>query len=179
MSTADPSLAQAALDAFFASDPYAQALVAQRTADGNLAGDPGLVDPRRPSYWPGDTEHQPARIVRLHHKAGWTAISFWDRTGDDRFGSSSTILTEGTHSLATMLDLFRERLPGVWARVTAGGELVGHGGNQDPEPPRLRVEAPVDAPRARIVVEVEPRVATIEPEHVDEEAVSVLRRAVA
>jgi hypothetical protein len=149
--------------------------------DGGLAGDPGLVDPHRASYWYGDGEHQPARIVRLHHKVGWTAISFWDRTGDERFGSSSTIIMEGTHSLATMLDLFREKLPGVWARVTAGGEFVGHYGNQDPEPPRLRVEvSPVEAPRVRIVVEVEePRVATIQPEHVEEEDAPAPRRAVA
>lgn len=52
----------------------------------------------------------------LHHRDGWTALAFWDRSVDHRNGSCSTFLAEGEHTVEVMLALARERFPKVMAR---------------------------------------------------------------
>jgi hypothetical protein len=90
--------------------------------------------------WARDRDLQVERVACLHHAvdgAGepWTAVSFWDRSGDRRHGSSTTVLCRGAVSLDEMLARFRERLPGLWARIAGAGPIVGH------PAPRLRVAA--------------------------------------
>jgi hypothetical protein len=143
---------------------------------GNLAGDPALGDPRRPGYWPN--EAQPEGVARLHHRAGWTAIAFWDRTGDARYASSATLIVEGEHGTAAMLALFAERFPAVWARITARYQPVAHAGNVEPQP-RLRVQdvrlrfAEATEPPPPAAVHVDDAL-----EEPTDEATAVLRRRV-
>ncbi len=85
--------------------------------DGRLAGDPVLEDPRQRGHWA--TEHQPEGHARLHHRGGWTALSFWDRSGDQRHGSSSTLVARGEFTAAEMAALFERAFPAVWRRITA------------------------------------------------------------
>lgn len=43
----------------------------------------------RPS---GRHSEAPQGVAALHHKDGWTALSFWDRSGDSRPNSNSTFM---------------------------------------------------------------------------------------
>ena len=52
----------------------------------------------------------------LHHKDGWTALSFWDRSVDHRGKCNSSFLAEGKHSFDEMLAIAREHFPSVIAR---------------------------------------------------------------
>lgn len=58
----------------------------------------------------------PQGRAALHHKGGWTALSFWDRSGDSRGNSSSTFLLEGTLTFAEALAEARERFPVLFKR---------------------------------------------------------------
>jgi hypothetical protein len=62
---------------------------------------------------------QPEGIARLHHRDGWTALAFWDRSCDRRFGSNSAIIARGERGAAEMLALFEQHFPAVWQRITA------------------------------------------------------------
>lgn len=66
----------------------------------------------------------PQGVAALHHKDGWTALAFWDRSDDMRPGSHSTYFVEGTHDFETMKKICQERFPKIWARYTF--EVVGH-----------------------------------------------------
>ena len=70
---------------------------------------------------------QPEGLAWLHHKDGWTAISFWDRSGDSRRNSNSAFLTEGTYTFTEMLDISKIQFPDIWARFTFE---VRHDSNQ-------------------------------------------------
>lgn len=59
----------------------------------------------------------------LHQKSGWTAIGFWDRTGDDRSNSNSNFIVEGTYTFDEMCKLAQEAYPELWKRV--GGDRGG------------------------------------------------------
>jgi hypothetical protein len=52
----------------------------------------------------------------IHHKDGWTALSFWDRSVDRRSGSNSNFLAEGTFTFAEMVEFAKERFPKIMAR---------------------------------------------------------------
>lgn len=52
----------------------------------------------------------------VHHRDGWTAISFWDRSVDDRFGCSSTFLAEGEFTFGEMCALAAKLWPTIWTR---------------------------------------------------------------
>lgn len=58
----------------------------------------------------------------VHHKEGWTAISFWDRTVDKRPGCSSTYLIEGTFTFEEMAVLAKEAFPERWGAM--GFEVI-------------------------------------------------------
>ncbi len=60
----------------------------------------------------------PQGAAALVHRAGWTILAFWDRSGDSRPRSNSAFLAPGTHDFATMVALSREAWPQVWARFT-------------------------------------------------------------
>ncbi len=85
--------------------------------DGVLAGDPALADPHRRNHW--STDSQPEGRARLHHRDGWTALAFWDRSCDTRHGSNSVIIARGERDAAEMLVLFEQHFPAVWARINA------------------------------------------------------------
>ena len=51
----------------------------------------------------------------LHCKDGWTAISFWDRTGDSRMGSNSAFLAKGDYTFAEMINLASTAFPEIMA----------------------------------------------------------------
>lgn len=55
--------------------------------------------------------------ANLHHKDGWTALSFWDRSVDDRPGCNSNFLAEGDFSFDDMLSLARIHFPEVVNRL--------------------------------------------------------------
>lgn len=54
----------------------------------------------------------------IHHKDGWTALSFWDRSVDGRSGCNSNFFIEGTYEFSAMLQLAREKFPSILARFT-------------------------------------------------------------
>lgn len=54
----------------------------------------------------------------VHHKDGWTALSFWDRSVDRRGKCNSNFLAEGTFTFAEMIELARQHFPKVVARFS-------------------------------------------------------------
>ena len=65
---------------------------------------------------PGPVD-QPQGASKIHHKGGWTAWAFWDRTGDERFHSNSVFLAYGQHDFDTMLKIAALYFPEIWDRV--------------------------------------------------------------
>jgi hypothetical protein len=63
-------------------------------------------------------QNQIEGAATLHHKDGWTALSFWDRSIDKRNACNSAFLAEGTHTFDEMLVIAREHFPTVMARFT-------------------------------------------------------------
>lgn len=55
----------------------------------------------------------------LHHLGGWTALAWWDQTGDRRDGSNSVLLAEGVWTTEDMLAFGREHFPAQMARQNA------------------------------------------------------------
>ena len=55
-------------------------------------------------------------VTRLHHKDGWTALAFWDRSVDHREGSNSVFLVWGTLTVGGVLQQARAAFPKVFAR---------------------------------------------------------------
>lgn len=53
----------------------------------------------------------------LHHKDGWTALSFWDRTVDTRPGSNSNYFAKGEFTFEEMVELAKRRFPDRWSRM--------------------------------------------------------------
>jgi hypothetical protein len=53
----------------------------------------------------------------LHHKDGWTALSFWDRTIDTRYGCNSTYIAEGILTFEQMVELAKARFPKRWGMM--------------------------------------------------------------
>ncbi len=68
--------------------------------------------------WVSDPEEQegPARI---HHRKGWTMLSFWDRSVDKRFASNGSFVAKGEHDHNGMMDLAQEHFPELLGRLTA------------------------------------------------------------
>lgn len=52
----------------------------------------------------------------IHHKDGWTALSFWDRSVDKRGKCNSSFLAEGDFDFEQMVQLAKEHFPSVMAR---------------------------------------------------------------
>ena len=94
-----------------------------RCLDGTLCGDPALADHNRRTgalSWHG-IERQPQGVARLHHRDGWTALAWWDRSGDARGGSNSAFVAEGTLTAAEVIERGRVAFPTVWRRIEAAG----------------------------------------------------------
>lgn len=54
--------------------------------------------------------------AELIHIGGWTILTFWDRSFDTRYGSSSTFVMEGTFDFDEAAGLAREQYPSIWNR---------------------------------------------------------------
>lgn len=63
-------------------------------------------------------QRQPEGIATLIHEIGWTALAFWDRSGDDRFKSRSVFVAQGTMTFAKIMVLFSKQFPEIVARPT-------------------------------------------------------------
>lgn len=57
-----------------------------------------------------------AGVASLHHKDGWTALSFWDYSGDSRGKSNSNFFFEGEYGFDEAVSLMREQYPKIVAR---------------------------------------------------------------
>lgn len=53
----------------------------------------------------------------IHDPSGWTALAFWDRSGDSRPGSNSVFIAEGTYAFNGMLVECKARFPSVFSRI--------------------------------------------------------------
>lgn len=71
-------------------------------------------------------EEEQGRYLHHHLDDGFTALAWWDRCqGDRRGASSSTILLEGKHDAAAMLEALAQHFPHVLANLKRHGvELV-------------------------------------------------------
>jgi hypothetical protein len=52
----------------------------------------------------------------LHHKEGWTALAFWDRSVDQRFNCVSVFMMYGTLTGPDAIAAARAAFPTIWAR---------------------------------------------------------------
>ena len=50
-------------------------------------------------------------VAALHHKDGWTALAFWDRSQDQRGGCCSVFLCDQLLTFSEMLDMARQKFP--------------------------------------------------------------------
>lgn len=60
----------------------------------------------------------------LHHKDGWTALAFWDRTVDHRGNSCSTYIAEGVFTFTEMVEMAKTRFAPRWNKMKF--EVVEH-----------------------------------------------------
>lgn len=70
----------------------------------------------------------------IHDVAGWTIVSWWDRSEDPRGGCNAAFLAPGRKAFAQMLALAREHFPremrrmeSAYAVALAGGDLAPNG----------------------------------------------------
>jgi hypothetical protein len=68
-------------------------------------------------------EDQALGVAALHYRAGWTAMSMWDRSLDRRFNSSATFIARGEHNFAAMTALASKHFYAVWERINAQAEV--------------------------------------------------------
>ena len=55
-------------------------------------------------------------VAKIHHKQGWTAIAFWDKSIDSRTGSNSVFLAEGIHGFYHMIEFSKKHFPKIFNR---------------------------------------------------------------
>lgn len=53
----------------------------------------------------------------LWHGRGWTILSFWDRSGDDRPGSNSSFLLPGRLAFTEAVQAAKESFPQRWELI--------------------------------------------------------------
>lgn len=78
--------------------------------DGALQ--PGCYD------WHGSKRHgeEVEGESKIHHKDGWTALSFWDRSVDARGASNGNFFFEGTFNFEEAKNLAIELFPSIVTR---------------------------------------------------------------
>ena len=81
---------------------------------------------RRMKETPRDLQVQSR--AALHHKGGWTALSMWDRSVDERYGSNSNFFVEGTHTFTEVVPLIERHFPRVWRRINDKLKVTLHPG---------------------------------------------------
>lgn len=62
--------------------------------------------------------------ARLIVSDGWTALSFWDRTVDDRYASNAAFLAQGEHSFSDMIQIAAGSYPREYARITEAAPIA-------------------------------------------------------
>lgn len=60
----------------------------------------------------------------LHHRDGWTALSFWDSSVDTRPGCSSTYIAKGIFTFEKMVELSKTRFAVRWNRMKFAVKLA-------------------------------------------------------
>jgi hypothetical protein len=109
--------------------------VDNRTEAGHGMYEPGYCSTRRFETPFGHTPdgtlcpegRQVQGLARLHQKDGWTAIGFWDRTGDSRGNSNSNFIVRGTYTFDEMCKLAQEQYPELWKRIGTVKEFGKNG----------------------------------------------------
>ncbi len=61
----------------------------------------------------------------LHHKDGWTALSFWDRSVDHRGRCNSTYFAEGIFTFDEMVEMAKTRFASRWNKMNFPVRLAG------------------------------------------------------
>lgn len=56
-------------------------------------------------------------VALLHHKDGWTALSFWDYSVDVRGGCNSNYFAEGQFTFDEMVEMAKTRFAVRWNRM--------------------------------------------------------------
>lgn len=67
----------------------------------------------------------------LHHRDGWTAFAFWDRTGDRRGASNSVLLWNRIATFDGLLARARAAFPEIFKRLDQGGVMLVHAGGPE------------------------------------------------
>ena len=57
-------------------------------------------------------------VALVHHKGGWTAMAFWDRSVDNRGASNSVYLAEGIFTFDEMVELAKTRFAYRWNKMS-------------------------------------------------------------
>ena len=61
---------------------------------------------------------EPEGKALIHHKDGWTALSFWDRSIDTRGACNSTYFAEGTFIFEEMVAMAKARFAERWNKMS-------------------------------------------------------------
>lgn len=62
--------------------------------------------------------HQAEGRALLTQGLGWTAVAFWDRSGDSRPNSNTAFIVRGTLAFEQVVRVARHRWPQIWQRFT-------------------------------------------------------------
>lgn len=94
-----------------------------------IEGGRSVTDELRGSFpfneWKGDIDgalqpqdgSQDEGVALVHHKDGWTALSFWDRSVDTRPGSNSNYFAEGDFIFNEMVEMAKTRFAERWGKM--------------------------------------------------------------
>ncbi len=63
----------------------------------------------------------------IHRLDGWTALAWWDRSVDTRYGSNAALFARGEHDMASILAFGRSVFPGIMVRFRYEITLKGAG----------------------------------------------------
>ena len=63
-----------------------------------------------------DIHRQVEGEAKLHHLDDWTALAWWDRSVDARYGSNAALFAKGTHTFDDMIHIMRNWFPSIMAR---------------------------------------------------------------
>lgn len=63
-------------------------------------------------------QYQPEGIATTVWRADWSALAFWDRSGDHRHNSRSVFLVHGQWGFEDLVRFAREAFPEIWARFS-------------------------------------------------------------
>ncbi len=89
-----------------------------RTADevarGIIPWHPGQMDG---PLQPHTDSYEQEGLALIHHRDGWTALAFWDRSIDTRHGCNSTYLAKGDFTFTEMVEMAKERFAERWNKM--------------------------------------------------------------